>query len=551
MILAAAMIAPGWAAGQTRIDIQQQARNLVKKGASLPAACEVGEQFFLTGAAAGRNLHLCTSANTWTAVAGGGGGVFTGENDFSAATSLILRRGSGAPAAAGCDSAGEIGSQYVDESATAGGQVEYVCARTGAGTYAWVRLLGADPATDGVAVGGALSVGRAMSGPLTVVASSSTPAFDTSLGNSFLLTLGHDVVSSTAPGGKPGQTIFISVCQPGGGTHLFVWPASFVGAAAVERTAGACTNQMFGYDGISWNAAGAAVATGATIGTRTEQTTRAASPAAAVEGINYCNVSGGCGFTLPPITEFNPSPTYCFLNDEGRAGVITITAPATTSFLMNGTAGAAAGTLASGGALGDSACVKPKSVTRYQLFTGEGKWCGLTSGGSQLCMSTLPAGVTSDGANGLNVAGGLAVGATVLDPTASVPACRKYTVTYTDPIFTASSASATKTIKALAAKEVLTGLRIKHSAPFSGTAVTSSTVSLGDGTTADVYAPAFNIFQPAGNATLWIDGGMSSTTAAAHNVVATFTANTTFGAGGVTALTAGAVELHLCTVVLP
>lgn len=37
-----------------------------KAGTSLPAACSAGEQFFKTDAGAGRNLHLCTSANTWT-----------------------------------------------------------------------------------------------------------------------------------------------------------------------------------------------------------------------------------------------------------------------------------------------------------------------------------------------------------------------------------------------------------------------------------------------------------------------------------------------------
>ncbi|HEV2405772.1 MAG TPA: hypothetical protein VGR88_09975, partial [Ktedonobacterales bacterium] len=37
-----------------------------KMGAALPAVCGVGEEFFLTTAAAGSNLYLCASANAWS-----------------------------------------------------------------------------------------------------------------------------------------------------------------------------------------------------------------------------------------------------------------------------------------------------------------------------------------------------------------------------------------------------------------------------------------------------------------------------------------------------
>jgi hypothetical protein len=40
-----------------------------KTGSTLPPNCAAGEQFFNTGAAAGRNLYLCSPANTWTPVA--------------------------------------------------------------------------------------------------------------------------------------------------------------------------------------------------------------------------------------------------------------------------------------------------------------------------------------------------------------------------------------------------------------------------------------------------------------------------------------------------
>ncbi|MBI4892561.1 MAG: hypothetical protein HY821_18190 [Acidobacteria bacterium] len=41
-----------------------------KSGIALPATCSVGQTYFKTDAAAGRNLYLCTAANTWTVAAG-------------------------------------------------------------------------------------------------------------------------------------------------------------------------------------------------------------------------------------------------------------------------------------------------------------------------------------------------------------------------------------------------------------------------------------------------------------------------------------------------
>lgn len=43
-----------------------------KTGTALPGTCGVGEVFFKTDAPAGQNLHLCSSADVWTAIEGGG-----------------------------------------------------------------------------------------------------------------------------------------------------------------------------------------------------------------------------------------------------------------------------------------------------------------------------------------------------------------------------------------------------------------------------------------------------------------------------------------------
>jgi hypothetical protein len=65
---------------QTALDLRSQAKNIdfsgasftkpSKTGASLPAACSVGETFFHTNAPAGQNLYGCTAANVWSAMGG-------------------------------------------------------------------------------------------------------------------------------------------------------------------------------------------------------------------------------------------------------------------------------------------------------------------------------------------------------------------------------------------------------------------------------------------------------------------------------------------------
>jgi hypothetical protein len=72
------------AGAQTQVDLGTQGKNVnftnapstrpVKTGVSLPAACSVGELFFLTSAVAGSNLYACVTTNTWALEAGGGSG---------------------------------------------------------------------------------------------------------------------------------------------------------------------------------------------------------------------------------------------------------------------------------------------------------------------------------------------------------------------------------------------------------------------------------------------------------------------------------------------
>jgi hypothetical protein len=68
----------------------------------------------------------------------GGTQKFTDTLDASGAkVSIPAARGTGVPAAATCDSTGEVGSDYQDD---ASGGLRYHCYRTGASTFAWVAV---------------------------------------------------------------------------------------------------------------------------------------------------------------------------------------------------------------------------------------------------------------------------------------------------------------------------------------------------------------------------------------------------------------------------
>ena len=57
----------------------------------LPAACSSGEAFFLTGAAGGQNLYLCTPDNAWTLASGGARSIsITDMAPVTADSGLIL-----------------------------------------------------------------------------------------------------------------------------------------------------------------------------------------------------------------------------------------------------------------------------------------------------------------------------------------------------------------------------------------------------------------------------------------------------------------------------
>jgi hypothetical protein len=144
----------------------------------------------------------------------------------------------------------------------------------------------------------------------------------------------------------------------------------------------------------------------------------------------------------------------------------------------------------------------------------------------------------------------------VAEPGGNVPACKTYTVAYSNAAFLAAATTADVTLFALPAKGKLTGVTIKHSAQYTdgAGAMTEVSASVGDGTSHTAYSAAQNIGEAtAVAATTFTDTAQfKSTTMDASNVVAHFTGTgRNFGDGGSTFLTAGSANFSVCWVVLP
>jgi hypothetical protein len=124
---------------------------------------------------------------------------------------------------------------------------------------------------------------------------------------------------------------------------------------------------------------------------------------------------------------------------------------------------------------------------------------------------------------------------------------QKVTIAYT-AISTASTTN-TVTLLALAARQMVAGLVIKHSTAFAGTSITALTVTVGDsvgGTT--FYSDAlFSLTQAVSNTTFLVSNVQALASFAGSNLTATFTAT----GANLSALTAGSVDFYVALATLP
>lgn len=118
--------------------------------------------------------------------------------------------------------------------------------------------------------------------------------------------------------------------------------------------------------------------------------------------------------------------------------------------------------------------------------------------------------------------------------------CPTFTIPETD--LTAAAATEDETLFELQPGHKVSWVYVKYSTAFAGGTLTAMTVSVGDSSSTTLYTAAFDVFQAVG-ATVFQDTDLfKSSTSAARNVLARFTAT----GDNVVNATAGSVDIRVC-----
>lgn len=123
----------------------------------------------------------------------------------------------------------------------------------------------------------------------------------------------------------------------------------------------------------------------------------------------------------------------------------------------------------------------------------------------------------------------------------------KYTIPYTS--VQAGGTTNAVTVVSLTAKQMVCGLAEKHSTAFAGTSISGLTVTVGDSNgTSTTYSPfAFNVLQTVSNTAVVYNNVVGAASYAGGTIQANFTAT----GANLSALTAGSLDVWVCSTTLP
>lgn len=138
----------------------------------------------------------------------------------------------------------------------------------------------------------------------------------------------------------------------------------------------------------------------------------------------------------------------------------------------------------------------------------------------------------------------LSAGASIAPGGSTLP-WQKYTVP--ENALTAASAIEDIVLFNLPVRGKATGVNVKHSQAFTGAGLAAMTVSVGDSSSPTFYTSTFDVFQPAGSLAMQDTATFKSSTPAARDVLARFTAT---GANAADA-TSGSLDVSFCWAVMP
>lgn len=564
-----------------------------KTGTTLSPTCAVGDIFVDTDATpAGQNIYVCTASNTWTLASGGGGG-----GSIASTTSTLKGNGAGA-AVAVTGTAGDcvrVDGSSGACSTSSGSIVGPFTIAAGASTASYTHNLGLSapyvvPGMTCATVTGGATV--------RVVELNFTGSTANAITVNLSGVAATDVVCSASVGatGAAGTGVTdadkgdILVTSSGNVWTLQTLGGVAFGDAATKNTGTAAGTVATGnhahaalYEPLNANiqthiadvTTNPHVVTAAQVGTSIPALTTDATPDAAADYvITYDDSAAG-----PKKVLLSALPAASGVTD-GDKGDITVSGSGSIFTIDNSVISAAKVADAGIGSAKLASAVVGVATTPYTMVDSNRARLVSFNSASPIAVTLPQSGAGGEFVNGwFGWVNNRGAGTVTITPTtsnidgSSAPVvlttnqgmalwgngadyytsrgtggvgCSKYTVPYTS----AQTAALTNavTLFTLPARAKVTGITIKHSTAFGGGAISAVTVSIGhSGGSATAYTTAQDILQAVSNTAMLDTDRFSSATFAAHSVTANFTS---VGAN-LSALTAGSVDIWVCSVQLP
>lgn len=305
--------------------------------ASKPAACSIQQAYFATDATAGQNWFFCTSTNTWTQQLNSGGSATVTNTSI-------------------------LGAQLVTLSSSSGSAYVGTVSNCPASLAAW-QVYQFTPNITNSTTSPTLQVcGFATAFTLT----NPDPAASTFLGTSVLST---SLLCTVVYNGSVGLT---SGCVTGPGYVSY----GVVANSSVPTPASGVIADFF--DSSNSNHYSTKNSSGTVIDMQTAGGALFPTPGSTCTGSGgntICVCTTTCTITVPVPSA---GSMYCALNDDNVSTVITFAALGSSAMYENqartayGTAGT--GTLTSGGAAADMACIIGRDSTHYLTTSSKGTW---------------------------------------------------------------------------------------------------------------------------------------------------------------------------------
>jgi hypothetical protein len=478
-----------------------------RTGISLPAACSVGEIFFSTTAAAGENLYVCAAANSWAQLAGGAGlQALRPANNLSDLGSAAAARTN-----LGLGTAATQPSSAFEPAIAPGTGAQYW-----SGTKGWQNLPAAiqsamaglyqTPITTGTA-------DQALNGTLGLTA---LPNCAASGGVLWYSTATHQYSCHTL---LAADIPALNYQAPIGGAPG-AWPISFTPAAH------ASTHASAGGDPVTPAAIGALPLVGGTLTGNLTTPATILGPKTIGAGASQLSAAASCPGCVTVVTD-GASASDCTTGGGTSAALCR-----SSGLAWMPLGGSAGGAMAYPGA-------------GLPVSTGAAWAASLSPGAAGHVVRSNGTAYTDAAIQAADMPAGFCI------PT-------RYTTAYTDAGYAAAATSASTTLLTLGARQRLCSVDFDPQSSFAGTGITSVTCSLGSATGGNgaVYMPASPVGPTMAAGAKYgfaglMDPAYLTTPDSSRAVVLTCNANTNFGNGAATVLTAGQVYVTVGVVTLP